>query len=526
MSTTATSLPASAIPVRHYRQILLFPAMLDWKREGEGDPLATLPSQWSELIRTLRQGAWQLADSLPQRNTPPGITDYSRYDPTYEEVVFFHPFARDLLYGDGSSDLHERAMLRFTRDDIKAMKVTLGTSDLPQRESSGSGSKRSEIGFLFDVPRVEAYLCKPAIVILAVEIVWRPTAEVGELTLADTLVLQSRVRELYPPFFVGDAPANPGNCPRHVAWLGSSSGDADEISASDFHLGREHFAKQVQTGAEPPMAAHWQYLFKPIKPFLKRDEDGPRFRQIIDDRLPGLTYLAVDDPRVISEGDLDRLTFCETGGDTAYPYSADFLGRDRARHRYERYWRATADHDSPRDDGLKLNTLYLCSGFQFVAVGSWENWYFRDLIRDHVRRHYFRLALIAHFQRTALLKFADEMSEAIKLLKGQSPREELDNSKFRHRIEHLQMTFLKFVSRAWFSEVSNQLQGQELFGWWSGLLGNQCLFEEVNQMNQAMHSVITEHETRKLSALNANFQLIAVVIALISLSFYVYSLLS
>lgn len=510
---------ADAITVHGYRQILLFPVLLECEQSEVDSEHATLPSQWRAWVKTFQSGKWLRRETMPQAGTPPGVTNQLQEDcdPTYEEVVYFHPFARDLLYGDGSDDIDERAMLCFRREDVNAMRVELDIADLPHRDTGDAKS----VTFGFRVPRVELYLCKPPVAMLAVEVVWEASPEVSQLCLADVLVLQSRIREAYPPYFTGwnghDA-VIPGNCPLKVEWLDMSGAAGPVVlSASDFHAGRRHFAKQVAEGAEPPLASHWRFLLQEIEPLQKREGHGKRFRQIIDDRIPGLTYVAVDDPRQIHEGDLDRLAFCETGGDTPFPYSQDFLDANRHRHVYDRYWRQTADHDSPKANGLKLNTLYLCSGFQFVAVGSQHNWYFANLVQDHLRRHYFRLALIAHFQRASLLKFADDMAEAIKLIKGRPPRQELRDPILLRRVEGLQMTFVKFVSRAWFSEVSNQLQGQELFRWWSDLLGNDKLFDEVQQMNGEMHRLMTEQDSRHLAAADVTVAAVATVIAVISL---------
>lgn len=518
MTANASGRSSTQIKVHHYRQILLLPVLLEFNREGESDEHSALTPLWSEWRSVLRRGGWEECKFLPQTEVRPGpYSDFAECEPTYEEVVYFHAFARDWLYGDGSQDPHERPMIRFRRGDISEMRVRLDADDLHRKEGDAESSHNS-VEFAFDVPRVELYLCKPGIAILAVEVVWKQSPDVTALCLADVLMLQSRIRELYPPYFTGEGHFVPGQCPQKVAWLGpKKTGELDVLVASDFHCGRRHFAEQVAIGAEPPVSAHWMYLLEPIKPYRKRDEEDPRFRQIIDDRLPGLTYVSVDDPRLISEGDFDRLTFCETGGDAPYPYSAEFLKQGRDACKYDRYWRQRPDHDSERDDGLKLNTRYLCSGFQFVAIGSESSEFFTKVLRDHVRRHYFRLGLIAHFQRAALLKFTDEMSDAIKKLKGQSPHQELSNPAFRKRIEDLQMTFLKFVSRAWFSEVSNQLQGQEMFRWWSGLLRNQRLFEEVNEMNRTMHAVITEHDGRQVSRRNLLVTMVALLISAVAL---------
>src|SRR5262249_3584099 len=162
-------------------------------------------------------------------------------------------------------------------------------------------------------------------------------------------------------------------------------------------------------------------------------------------------------------------------------FSEEFLKKSRADHAYERFWRPTPDHD--RDDH-QLNTRYLCSGYQFMAIGSIKNSFFAHTILGHFRRHYFKMGLIVHFHRSALLKFPDELAEVIKLLRGKGPQAELADPAFREKVVVLQMTFLKFRSRSWFAEVSNQLQGGELFAWWSQRLGSDKLFREVDETSR------------------------------------------
>lgn len=504
--------PAGEIPVRIYRQILMWPFLLETEEPDERteDGYVAESQRWT---RVLCDAGWSLRTTLPQAATPAGVVDLDGCAPTYEEVIYFHPFIRDFLYGDGTSDTAQRAMLWFFRDDVTELRVKLDKRDHE---------------FLFRVPRVELYLFKPRVAILAVEAVWTgrsvPDADgrarPEELTLADQLLLQSRLRELYPPYFDKDSGA-PGNCPQRVAWWGpDEKGVLVEKCVSDFDAGRDRFARQVQGGAEPPVASHWKWLLEPLQPYLKRGQEGIRFRQIVDDRIPGITYLAVDDPREIAPGDFDRLTFCETGGLAPYPYAREFLDARRSDYVYERYWREDARDDA---GGLTLNTRYLCSGFQFVAVGSVNNPIFRDVVQDHVRRHYFRLGLLAHYHRAALLKFADEMAEAIKLVKHQSPRRELLDERLREHVTALQTTFLKFVSRAWFSEVSNQLQGQELFRLWSERLGNAGLFHEVDAMNDEMYSTLAERDNRMMTRINL---FVAVLALLVSAGSLVISLVA
>ncbi|MBV9121779.1 MAG: hypothetical protein JO112_00285 [Planctomycetes bacterium] len=474
------SRPAPQIRVHAYRQILIWPLLLKKIPPPENRLEAALEAWARRMVSPSGQTttAWELADTLPRNVTPLGNFD----EPTYEEMVYFHPFVRDFFYGDGTSETQDRPLRRLRRRDIRQVEIEL-TSDIPTP------------AFLLDVPRVELYLCQPLVALLVVEVAWpvAGSSDDRQMNLQNALALQSQFRQVYPPFFKG---AEPGNCPRRVTWYTTDPVGQPSRIDSDFLAGRDRFATFTHQGAEPPVAHHWEWLLRPLEPFPGQHRQGFFYQQIIDDRIPGMTYLAVDDPRTISDGDFDRLSFCDIGGQARFPFSKDFLDKNRDHHAYDRFWRPTPDHDLK---DYQLNTRYLCSGYQFLTIGSAHNWFFVNILPDHFRRHYFKMGLILHFHRAALLKFADELAEVIKVLKGKGPQEELGDRGFREKVAALQMTFLKFRSRSWFTEVSNQLQGGELFTFWSGRMGTEKLFHEVDATSQRLYEALAEHEGRSLS---------------------------
>jgi hypothetical protein len=468
---TVTVKSAAGIPVECYRQILFLPLHLkqvplpsNQERQGQLEPwLAQLRDPWFEK------------PTLPKTVTPERGDDI-----TYEEMVYFHPFVRDFLYGDGSGD--ERPLVRLTRSDISSIEVQLG--DGPT--------------VTLKIPRMELYLCKPLVAVLVIEVA-EPIRQDGHpFSLADALRLQSQLRQVFPPFFQDE---KPGNCPRRVAFR---DGNGLEFAVSDFGQGREHFARFTHCGAEPPVASHWQSLLEPLRPYQGdvQGENGFWYQQIEDDRMPGMTFVGVKNPREIRGGDFDRLTWGDyvNPWDGPYPYAADFLKSHRAEHTYDRFW-----DKLPGDDAVGNDTRYLCSGYQFVAVvkaghGN-SSWFQETILQDHFRRHYFRMGLLLHYQRAALLKFQDDLAEAVKLISGQHTDDEWGNPEFRARVSHIQMTFLKFRTRAGFTEVSNQLQGREIYAWWLKLLGTDKLFGQVDGECQRLHSGLAEYETRDLARL-------------------------
>lgn len=455
-----THKPAAEISVSKYHQILFWPLLLK-----EPEPPTTGGAQFEKWREALERGGWATAPTLPREVT-------AEHDPdvTYEEIVYFHPFVRDFLYGDGSDD-PERPLVRLRREDVKTCTAQFV-----------AGGPILEL----TVKRLELYLCKPLVALVVVEVVKPMWAGGRPFTLADALTVQHRLRQVYPPFF---NELGAGNCAQRITFH-CSGGDL----TSDFAGGRACFAAFAHRGAEPPVAAHWKGLLAPLEPYPGNlGGTGRYYQQIEDDRMPGMTFLAVGDPREVSDGDYDRLAWCDEAGPDPTPYAPDFLAAGRVRYTYDRFW----EPDRTARGGY--DTRHLCSGYHYTTVVRAGYEFAETVLLDHFRRHYFRIGLILHYHRAALLKFQDEMAEAIKLLHRQSPDEEWGNVAFRRRVTFLQMTFLKFRTRAWFTEVSNQLQGRELFTWWGGLLGTEALFQQVDDASQRLYSGLAEYETRELA---------------------------
>ncbi len=528
---------ASEIFVEHYRQILIWPLLLKLPEQPANgtDDTAAQFKQVHQLLDDSR--VWRQVRTIPAEVRPaepiggpwggPGPGN----EPTYEEMVYFHPFVRDFLYGANSQDNLDlnRPLLRYERSDITAVELQLeGTL------------KDNQPPVTFQVVRTELYLCKPLIAILAIEVAWQAPPETkpkegsevasGELprqpspspplpSLRQALTWQTQLRQIYPPYFKGTIP---GNCPDRVTWVQGCADRPTGRIESDFIDARQRFAEFVHQGAEPPVGSHWQALLAPLKPYRGDVDDASTtdrqaifYQQIVDDRMPGMTYLAVDDPRAIHPGDMARLAYCDPPAQVLFQYAPGFLEPQLKACCYDRFWHPTPELDVPGDKTFDIR--YMMSGFQFVALGASSNGFYTGLIPAHFRRMYFRLGLLAHYQRAALLKFADELSECIKSTSGKSPHLELRDAAFRKRVAELQLTLLKFKSRSWFTEVTNQLQGQELYDHWIKQLGIQELFRHVDETSDSLHSALIEFENNRLTNVATIGVPIAVALSLLAL---------
>ncbi len=76
------------------------------------------------------------------------------------------------------------------------------------------------------------------------------------------------------------------------------------------------------------------------------------------------------------------------------------------------------------------------------------------------RHQHFLLFLIAHFQKAALLMFADRLVHALRALDISDPE---SVKRFKRAIRQNFEIFLRFTHRYWFHEVADQAQAKALF---------------------------------------------------------------
>ncbi len=288
----------------------------------------------------------------------------------------------------------------------------------------------------------------------------RPT-EKNRLYLSDAMRLSNHLRRSYPAYFIR---ANngfvPGDFPKSVIWL-DQEGKPLAAEDDDWSEVIANFSNAKERRI--PIASHWKCLL----PLNVKHHDGDKtnraasWRHVVDDRMPSMLYLKVEDPREITDGDWMRLCFCENPNDDfhSYTYGEDFQRSTWSDHTYDRYW------------GSGMQTRYLCSGYHFTLVCKSGDG-FSNLLEQHFRRHYFQMGLILHFQHATLLAKSANISEAVAFSRT-------DKERFFAAIECIQEELLAFTHQYWFTGVSNQLQARELYTWWRARLELPATYDEV-----------------------------------------------
>lgn len=284
--------------------------------------------------------------------------------------------------------------------------------------------------------------------------------------------------------------------------------------------------KHVFLHREPFVIPLWSEILSPLVPTQFEHAPGPKhsklhFELIEDERIPIMSFIAVGQPRSISTADWIRIAFADDEGDSQiFPYSPEFQSGEMLRSvAYDRFWHSTGEAKSGANKTLH-HVRWLCCGYAFVGVGpSSDDIFFMNEhsgALTHFRHHYFALAMIAQFHRASLLRFKHELAEASDELldAGGGSRilawlghhdHESRMIKFRKRVQSLAERLERFRARYWFVEVSNQIQGQELFDLYKKHLNLETLLAAISADAQAAEQLVSswheEHRNRSTHSL-------------------------
>jgi hypothetical protein len=438
--------------VRAFRQILFWPLRLMPLREG-----APIRRHWEALPAS---GLWhEVADEI----TGDPAQFHERH---YSEFVTFLPHVQRFLYGEGKSRArHDAAspIRVFRREDVKRVRLTH-----PDAAVTLLAVEHVDLYFFHDLD----------VVILALEV----TGE--DLPLARVQDVLFRFGRAYPTYWNDDGSG--GHCMQRVEWLDTSG---VVLAASD-HEQRERFLAWVTRHRTPCIAAHWEFLLRPLVPHTADEPGLVRYGQLEFHRMPVMGYLALESLSGLTRADFVRLGLVSAPGDEARLPCPEVYARDfEQRHCYDRYWHAQGAEAS--------GTRYLMSGDAFFMVGAAADTFFVDrrmLKPEQFRQQYLILFLIPHLQKAALLMLSDRLAETLSRLDIADPD---SVRRFKRDIRLIKETFLRFAHRYWFHDVSDQLQAKAIYNASRDFLGSQTLYNEVREEIADMSDYLDSDSLRR-----------------------------
>lgn len=450
---------AAGLRVSHFRQILLWPVHLMPLNEG-----AAIQDYWARIANTEATNPWrEVADEF----TGDPAQFQERH---YNEFVSFLPAVQRFLYGQGIGKAvrhgyGESPIRVLRRHDVAQVRVTLSAGGPP---------------IVFEIAHVDLYFFFDIdVAMLAVEI------HADDLPLETVQETMFQFGRTYPAYW--DEEGRAGHCPRRVEWL---SRDGQVLAVSDYE-NRQKFLSFVCQHRAPCMAAHWEFLLKPLVLHHTDQPGAVRYRQLEYHRIPLMAYLAMEEPHRLTRADNVRLALASGSGDSAkLPLGEVYFDEFKSQHCYDRF----QDSVDGRDWS---NTSYWSSGLSFVVTGDARNRFFCNLERGSLarfRHQHFLLFLIAHFHRAALQMFSDRLAGAVSRL------DVSDNAAvqtFRRDTRQALEAFLRFTHRYWFHEISDQAQTRDLFALCRRHLGLDRLYEDIRQEVQDMSQYLENEAMRR-----------------------------
>ena len=447
-----TTTPASAAPtlVRHFRQILLWPLQL--VTEGAGGQHGHA-RPWDQLGD---DGPWQPVnghEAFAERH--------------YNEFVAFLPYVQRFLYGDaGAPGGSESPMRVFRRHDITQARVVPHAGSAPVTLKV----EHVDLTFFYDVE----------LVLLSMEL------SADELPLAVAQELLYRCGRAYPSAW--DAQGHSVHCLYSAEWLNAQG---DVLARSDAQS-RELFVQHVAQHHSPRIASHWAWLLKPLVSDNSAAHGPLRYRLIEYYRMPVMAYLALDEPQKLSRSDLIRLGLVTAAAPDAQgavlPFAEAHLDNFETRFCYDRFW---------CPEGQAPYTRYLCNGHSLVVVGTAQAAFFacgeRGVLAQFRHQH-FKLFLIAHFQKAALMMYSDRLVQA---LRAMDVTNAASVRRFKRSIRRSFEAFLRFTHRYWFHEISEQAQVRALFQLCASHLGLDPLYAEVKERIADMSTYLDADSIRR-----------------------------
>lgn len=449
--------------VKRFRQVLIWPLAVARPRDKT--------SEWTPRGEVDRQACLlSAAECTSWREVEDGLEHLDGSDTEkFQEFVYFHDFVARFLFARTSvKETNKRALRIFRRDDVNSVSVKL-----PGEEGSLD----------LTVERVRLYLFDVGVAVLVAEV------SASDLDLSEVMNLSNRFRRSYPPWW--EMEGAPGDFPEQVSWR---NGNGKEL----FGLKKRGWQKEdytnhvVDTHRHAPVAPHWRALIEPLAieghderidgRSIGNESEPPRWRHVVDERIPVMTYIGTPDIAEISRGDWIRLCFVDTPG-ADLPYATSSLADFEREHAYDRFW----------EPGRGLKTRYLFAGYAMVMATSNDD-FAKAHLETHFRRHYFQMGLIVHLQVSALLALSDQISMAVA---DYESNREGGLGDFEDRIAALHDELLRFTLRYWFTGVSNQMQARELYDLWRERLGVQALHEEVaNEAREADQFLTLKRQDR------------------------------
>lgn len=129
-----------------------------------------------------------------------------------------------------------------------------------------------------------------------------------------------------------------------------------------------------------------------------------------------------------------------------------------------------------------------------------------EVLRHHMERMYYQIAIILLAQRASILKFSDDVSKISgEIERMKSKDEQKEFKKIAEKVKNLHSSFIHFVNRLWFTEVTPQEQGIEMYNM---AVKNMGLTEQLNELRHEIKELYEFIDIQYEKEINRSFALL------------------
>jgi len=266
---------------------------------------------------------------------------------------------------------------------------------------------------------------------------------------------------------------------------------------SSIRLPKRH--EMLPDTAKTPRILPWvECLISPIKWALDTAADSGA-RHFGDDRAFMFSVLrlrAVEGQRprdallALPKGEMFRLAEADGPGDSEYAYHPDFADRQLQTILYDRH----APHPCISAD---RGTIYMFTERHFcvVTAGSFR-------IEPNVRKYYRHMQFMCLFEVAALLMFSQRLTCEVRD-HASDPERRLDDKAFTRAIRNLREDFLNFTHMHHFTNVSSQIQPREMYEEMKRAVGVEEFYDEVDaEIRSATDHALAQSSLTEAEAAN------------------------
>jgi hypothetical protein len=433
----------------------------------------------------------------------------------YAEYIYFHDFVRAFLFpkapklDEGNQDKNiEENIVQFYRHQLTDAIVSI---------ESLEGKEISAI-----LAGIYLYRFPNKIWILVIETSNTKDDEEGDevknentndslISRGDQLLLFNNMfRRVYPSFFEKDNPLaqmKTNEFPKKVSIV------SDDFSFSETYSLDTVYLKPIPSSQGADGERHYPVFKSPITAllgsFFNLNEEKKMY-PILDDRMLVHSYVAfqsdVKDMVTLDQDDIFFSHFMYIDNpDFGYRYNKSFILNLMQKHEYTRW-----THWRTRMGFTRYSSMFMF----FDHIG----YVYRPFISM-----YFQMFLLITYYRASLIRFSNEIAEIAKDF--QTENKDIPK-KLKTDLRDLHTRFMKFMNVHWFTEVSNQDQGIELFQKMRDAFEIEPMYDQVkdeieraDELVELIHQQKIERFQDSAGKIGLTFAFLAVITGFLGMNF-------